>query len=463
MKSKKVFILLPDGVGLRNFAFTSFVHIGESLGYEVIFWNQTEFDLDQLGFKEIRIQAKPRPYTDLLKRAKIKAELDHFTQKFNDPIYQHYKFTSNTKGVKSKIKAGTVNLFVKAHTSEKGLQSLRKQIKNSERKSELYTTSKNILEKEKPDFVFCTNQRPVTAVAPLTAAQDLGIPTASFIFSWDNLPKATMVVETDLYFVWSDYMKHELLDYYPYIKKEQIKVTGSPQFEPHYNPDIRLDRNSFFKENNLDPDKKYICFSGDDITTSPDDPQYLRDLSEAVEELNKQGENLGIIFRRCPTDFSDRYDMVLTEYTGLIKSITPKWKKYGENWNTIFPTMDDLSLQINTILHSEAVVNVGSSMVFDFAIFDKPCLFINYNVPLRSHKKWDIKVIYKFIHFRSMPTNSEVYWINSKLEIGKVVKRSIHNSQSCSKKAFTWFKKINHTPADKASARIWEFISQTCF
>jgi hypothetical protein len=44
----------------------------------------------------------------------------------------------------------------------------------------------------------------------LLAAQQLGIPTATFIFSWDNLPKATMVVETDYYFV-GDHMKLELL------------------------------------------------------------------------------------------------------------------------------------------------------------------------------------------------------------------------------------------------------------
>jgi hypothetical protein len=36
------------------------------------------------------------------------------------------------------------------------------------------------------------------------AAQELGIPTATFIFSWDNLPKATLVLEPDYYFVWSD-------------------------------------------------------------------------------------------------------------------------------------------------------------------------------------------------------------------------------------------------------------------
>ncbi|MGB8703901.1 MAG: UDP-glycosyltransferase, partial [Gillisia sp.] len=70
MKKKKILILLPDGVGLRNFAFTSFVETGEQMGWEVIFWNQTAFDLSALGFKEIKAQPKVRPETDLLKRAK---------------------------------------------------------------------------------------------------------------------------------------------------------------------------------------------------------------------------------------------------------------------------------------------------------------------------------------------------------------------------------------------------------
>jgi hypothetical protein len=53
-KKKKIFILLPDGVGLRNFAFTSFAEIGEQMGWEVALWNQTPFELKELGYKEIK-------------------------------------------------------------------------------------------------------------------------------------------------------------------------------------------------------------------------------------------------------------------------------------------------------------------------------------------------------------------------------------------------------------------------
>src|SRR5690606_28669792 len=134
-------------------------------------------------------------------------------------------------------------------------------LKISERKSVTYKNCKKVLEIEKPDFIFCTNQRPVNSIAPLTAAQDLGIPTGTFIFSWDNLPKATMVVEPDYYFVWSELMRKELLNYYPFISSKNIFISGSPQFEPHFDPQLRMSREQFFEENKLDSEKEYICFS----------------------------------------------------------------------------------------------------------------------------------------------------------------------------------------------------------
>ena len=116
----------------------------------------------------------------------------------------------------------------------------------------------------------------------MLAAQELGIPTATFIYSWDNLPKATMVVEPQYYFVWSEHMKRELLNYYPFLDPENILVTGSPQFEPHLDPELRQERSEFYREHGLDLSREYLCFSGDDSTTSPDDPQYLADTAEAV-------------------------------------------------------------------------------------------------------------------------------------------------------------------------------------
>lgn len=461
MKTKKIFILLPDGVGLRNFAFTSFVEIGEQMGWEVIFWNQTPFDLTELGYKEIKLTGKHRAFTDILKRAKISAELDYFKERFDDKVYQTYKFPSSNKSIRSKIKNTIVTQLTKTYRGEKGLQKLREKLKASERKSVFYKHCKDVLERENPDFIFCTNQRPVNAIAPLTAAQDLKIPTSTFIFSWDNLPKATMVIEPDFYFVWSEYMKEELLNYYSFINSDNIFITGSPQFEPHFNLKLRKTREDFFIENNLDLTREYICFSGDDKTTCPDDAHYLQDVAEAIESLNKNGvTKLGILFRRCPVDFSERYKEVLEKYKDLIIPVAPKWEQVGGTWNAVTPTRDDLQLQINTILHTKAVVNLASSMVFDYAIFNKPCLYLNYNVANKEDESWNPQKVYDFVHFRSMPSGKEVFWLISKEEIGIKLKAVLENSHKTVEEAKDWFEKINLSPAENASERFWEEIDK---
>ena len=464
MQSPKIFILLPDGIGLRNFAFTNFHQLGLENGFEITFWNATPFDLTKLGFNEIKIvNPKLHPLTDLLKNAQIHIELNQNIKKSKDKVYNSYRFPFSYKGVKATLKTFTVKWLIFWNNSESGLNRIRKNISKNERKTKLYFDSLATLQIENPAMVFCTNQRITTAVASILAAQDLGIPTATFIFSWDNLPKGTKIIETDYYFVWSEHMKNELQYYYPQVNKNQIIVTGTPQFVPHFDKKIIESKETFYEKYHLDFNKKYICFSGDDVTTSPNDPQYLSDVVKAVKYLNANGNNIGILFRRCPVDFSKRFDSVLNENKDLITCLDPKWKKMGEGWNTILPTKEDLVLQMNTIYHSELVINLGSSMVFDFVAYEKPCGFINYDVLNTEFPDWSVKKIYNFIHFRSMPINNAVFWIDSTNTIAEIIEKMLtKDSKVTVVAAQKWFEKINQHPPEKASERIWNAIGEIC-
>lgn len=463
MHNNKIFILLPDGIGLRNFAYTNFNKIGLSKGFDITFLNNTPFDLVELDIKEIKIKnAKVHPITDLLKVAQTQIELSQNIRKSKDRVYNSYRFPFLFKDVKSSLKNILIKSIISFNNSASGLKRIRKTIADKERKTKLYFDSLATFENEQPAMVFCTNQRIMLAVAPILAAQDLGIPTATFIFSWDNLPKGTKILETDFYFVWSEHMKNELQYYYPHISENQIVITGTPQFETHFEENIIISRESFFNEYKLDTTKKYICYSGDDITTSPNDSTYLADLAKAIIKLNEKGYNLGIIFRRCPVDFSNRFDTVLEEFKEIITSINPKWKKIGEGWHAILPTKEDLVLQMNTIFHSELVINLGSSMVFDYVAFKKPCGYINYDVQNAvSHKS--VKDIYDFIHFRSMPSKDSVYWINNPNEIEVIVEKMLSkDSDKVIANAQKWFEKINQHPPQMASERIWNAINEIC-
>lgn len=462
MQNNKIFILLPDGIGLRNFAYTNFYEIGINKGFDITFWNNTPFQLSELGFKEIKIHnARIHPITDFLKNAQIKIELSQNIKISKDSVYKSYLFPQTNKNFKSIVKKTIVDLLFLLNNSKKGLLKIKKNIALQERKTKLYFDSLATLKKEKPSVVFCTNQRATLAIASILAAQDLGIPTVSFIFSWDNLPKGTKIIYTDFYFVWSEYMKTELKYYYPNIKDEQIFITGTPQFESHFNKKILQSKEEFFVKYKLDSNKKYICFSGDDRTTSPNDPVYLSDTARAIRILNNKGYNLGIIFRRCPVDFSNRFDEVLEQYKDIITPLIPAWKKIGEGWNTVLSTKEDLVLQTNTIFHTELVINLGSSMVFDYVAHHKPCGFINYDVKNKQHPNWSVKKIYSLIHFRSMPSKEAVFWINSPNEIAETIEKMLSDdSEKVIKNAQLWFEKINQHSPELASERIWDAIAK---
>lgn len=460
MKPKKIFILLPDGVGLRNFAFSNFYETGKEKDFEITYWNKTFFDLEDLNYPELKIASGKNHFlTDILKNARKHIELNLNIKKSASEVYNTYRFPFVYSTFKNALRSILSKFLIFFFSSETGLKIIRSFIKKIESNTSYFEACVNQLRQEKPDFIFCTNQRPVLGIAPILAAQSLNIPTATFIFSWDNLPKATMVIETDYYFVWSTHMKNELLYYYPYIKKEQIVVAGTPQFEMHYNSTVIQSKESFFETYNLDVNKKYICYSGDDITTSPNDPIYLEDVAKAVRQLNEEGKNVGIVFRRCPVDVSSRFDVVLKTYSDVITPTQPKWEKAGNSWNTILPTKEDMSLLANTIYHTEFVINLGSSMVFDYVIFKKPCIYINYDVNDCVNKEWTVKKIYNYIHFQSMPSKEAVLWCYNNKDLKQLFEKILNNELSNVIEANKWFEKITEQPAHLASERIWNEIN----
>lgn len=457
---KKVFIFFPDGVGLRNFAFTAFKDIGEKKGFDITYWNNTVFSLKaNLGFKELNIENHQiHPLTPLYSRARKHIELNVYRKRFNDEVYPSYKFPFSYKGLKNTFKTIFIKVLIGLYSSEKGLEYIRKKIHNLERKNPKYAYCKTQLETHKPDLVFCTTQRATQSISVLLAAKDLEIPTVCFVYSWDNVPKAMQVVETDFYCVWSDLMKTQVLQYYPFVKKEQIFVTGTPQFEPHYDASLKLSRFEFFKQYNLDINKKYICFSGDDKTTSPLDQFYLEDLAKAIRSLNSKGYKLGIIYRKCPVDFTKRYDAVLEVNKDIIEVLDPIWQQVGNMWNEVLPAKEDFNMLYNVCEHSEFVTNVCSSTVFDFVVHNKPCIYYNYEQPLLKKGIRDIGQNYKYVHFRSMPSENAVVFCTNKNDLEDLVKQILDGKLSNVEEGKKWFEIVAGKAPTKASENIWNAI-----
>lgn len=452
-KSGEVFILLPDGIGLRNFIYTDFLNYGDAVVWTPL--DYLEKDISQKRIPEF-LEHKS---ADLYKSALIKANILYQYKRTRNPAFLSYIFPSKSKKLKYALKNELIDLLAKMHASKSGLEKLRGRYIDSLRKSEYYRQCVRQLKEKSPGFVFCTNQRMLNAAAPMLAAKDLGIPTGTFIFSWDNLPKGNLSVPADHLFVWSAYMKAEAQKYYPYIKQENVHITGTPQFIPYTDKTLYESREIFCQRYDLNPQASLICFSGDDVTTSPYDPVYLEDTAKAVQKLNASGsKQYQIVFRRCPVDISGRYDEVLNRYPDIIKSVEPLWKKPAGflSWDAIIPTKEDVNLLVNTVLHCATAVNVGSTIAHDFACLDKTSCYFNYNTVKNS--EWDIDKIYQYVHFQSMGDLEPIYWINSAESIADTLLAAIEDRNKKLKDAKKWLETVVLHPLEDSNKRIWKAI-----
>ncbi|HYK43508.1 MAG TPA: UDP-glycosyltransferase, partial [Thermoanaerobaculia bacterium] len=296
------------------------------------------------------------------------------------------------------------------------------------------------------------------AVPAMLAARARGVPTATFIYSWDNLPKGRMPVRADFYLVWSDFMKAELLSYYPDVTADRVRIVGTPQFESYADSGLEESRTTFLQRLNLDPKKSVVCFSGDDPGCSPYDPEYLRDLARSLRSV-PESIRPQIVFRRSPVDWSGRYDDVLREYPEIAVS-DPKWQRVSDgDWSQILPTREDVGLLVNLVRHSDLVVNLGSTMAMDFAAFEKPAIYVAYN-PVSNDPHWSVEDVYRRPHFGSVHELQPVYWARSRENLADLVMHALNQPGEKSEARQKWLHRHVLQPMAGASRRAADTLRQ---
>ena len=418
--NNKIVLLFPDGVGIRNYLYSD---VFKGMEKELVLFHAFDAKTEQAVKDITAIQntlSIPK-YTESLTEKFLReliclARLKHNAKLVNNPsILTNWK--SNHKGIFKTLFYKCIEIASHLFTSYGRILKLEKWYQKAIRNTKFYKEVREILVVNSSEKLFCSHQRGVQCAPIFAAAQDLGIETITVIYSWDNLPKARMALQADKYLVWSDYMQQELKLYYPEIKEQQIFVTGTPQFECYYQPENIIPKEVFYERYNLDTHKKIICYSGDDVLTCPDDPKYLDDLADELIKNNLDNK-YQILLRRCPVDISGRFDKIISKYPDLIKQAPPLWNfEPNSSWTTIYPLPEDVKLLVSTAYYSDVVVNLGSTMAFDFGMFDKPCAYINYDQENKVNSNWSVKWIYQLQHFKSMVDKNSVIWINNKSEI----------------------------------------------
>ena len=415
-------VLLPDGSGVRNFLLGGFMTALAEENPSLILHQMA--DEAVAGFRRslgprthwARLQYREPIPSFLLRNALTYAQLYWArtrSMRFNlrQPSNQSWRYRTALK---------TAKALGKLNGSAAGIQRLNRLYRALVKRSPEVGRYRRLFQETGTEILFCSHQRTQLAVPAVVAAQSLGIPCVTFIFSWDNLSsKGRIPAPFDHYLVWSPLMKEELQRYYPDVAPDRIHVVGTPQFDPYGDASVDWGREAFFQKIGADSTQPLICFSGGDSKTCPEDPGHLNILMELIREGRIKGRPR-VILRPAPVDDGRRYQAVLKRFPEVIHAQPDWYTPRGGDWQQILPTKEDILFLANLARHVDLNLNMASTMTLDFAIHDKPVVNLAFDVadpPLFGAPIWE--VYYRFEHYRPVVELGAARFARSREELAQ--------------------------------------------
>jgi hypothetical protein len=251
-------------------------------------------------------------------------------------------------------------------------------------------------------------------------------------------------------------MKAELCQLYPSIKASNVHVTGTPQFDLYYQPDLVWSYETFCKRHGFDTNKKAICFAGNE-PNFPANHLYLKDALEVIQK-NKLLSDVVVLVRPSPIDFSGKMESVAAAFPGLAIVAKPLWEKLGNrDWESFIPTPDDSIELLNLVHHCHGLVNMGSTMTLDFAHGNKPAINIAYNHPQCA--EFDFEQGYHQQHLKTMDGLDATVLANSPAALDKAIEDMVLRPGQIATERLLW-KKIITDDIHPAAANIAAFINK---
>jgi hypothetical protein len=394
-------LVVTDGVGFRNFVINDFISEAlQSFDRVVIFSFLPEDVYPEFGDRVAIVPLRTFDERFISWAFRKYKEVAHMQRhaKQNFGIRNSLQRTRSTAWSPRGILNRGIYLVSKIFHSESVVLGAERLQYRSFVGQQVLSEYRHILKRFLPDVLYFTHQRPPILAPFLAVAQSLQIPTAAFIFSWDNLAsKGRMAGSFSHYLVWSELMKRDLLEFYPKVKPEQISVVGTPQFVPFIDERFSTDREALFKKFELDPNLPLVVYTCNDSTIK-NDPIYLDFLGKFIED-QKVACKINVLVRTSPAEAPGRFAAVAEKYP-FFKWNYPDWKvvytPFSESWSQRIPSYQDISDLKSLLTHAAFTINVLSTITIDSFLFDKPV--VNPVFGNGKNGYWDDQKYLKFRH-----------------------------------------------------------------
>ncbi len=263
-----------------------------------------------------------------------------------------------------------------------GAQSGRRASMEALRREPLVAEYIRRFEENRPDAVAVLSLEGNREMLLAEAAHKAGIPVAVLIRSRDNLAaKILHLPDAAAYFVWSQATKEFFHRMYPEIPHERVLVTGSPQFDRHFDTSCRLGREEYFAAMGLDSSRPLVVYT----MATPGLIKHEGDIVQHLADAAHEGKLTGgaqLLVRGHPRMFGSDWPILRQEWPeakAFPRPVAAPYKSEAHEAEVVRLLLEDEPVHLATLAYQDVQVNVCGTMTIDSAILDKPVVNVYYD------------------------------------------------------------------------------------
>lgn len=410
---KKILIILPRGETFRNFLYSGIISELKKKYYLVIvsvkpneeLWSELKENSDEL------YELKKTNYSYFHRYVFGLLDLAHNRYMWSESAkyrWQRKDIEAKKKGnfFKRAVNKNLAILFSKnklilvLEKFDRFLSKFQKSVKYWDK----YFKNNQI------DLVFNTSHsHSRNASQVVYAARPNKVKTCTFLFSWDNLTSQGRVnPEYDFIFSWNSEIKQDFHNIYPHYSKEQVLITGTPQFINHFSEEKTLSKKELYKSLNLKEDAVFFLYSSGMSHHMPYEPYVVERIADIIYKINPSYK---LVVRTYAKDRFKVFDYLKTERKDIIIPEV-KWEL---NFQT--PLMEDNAFYISLLKNCVAGINVASTISLELCMLDKPVINVGYDPPNKNVYPYDYKKFYSYDHYKPIVESGAIALAYNEIEM----------------------------------------------
>lgn len=327
------------------------------------------------------------------------------------------------RGIPASAKRLGKKLVSYPFASRRGVAFLERAESAVSGRSAATAASARFLRELRPSLVFNgSHVHSLPAIHVMHAARQLRIPTAAFIFSWDNLTSQGRILPRyDYYLVWSEAIRQQLLGIYDAVRPEQVLVTGTPQFDFHLRPELYWSRQEFCRRVGANPDRPIVLYSTGTANHMPGEPLIVERVADLLATMTDLGPPQ-LLVRVYAKDLTGRFEDLKRRRPDILMPRVD----WNPRWFT--PEPSDGPMFTNTLRHCALGINVASTISLELCLFDKPVVNVGYNAPGFSPFP-DFIRYYDFDHYKPVAQSGAVDLVTAEADLEKAVRDALTNPE----------------------------------